>query len=76
MILQNRKRAIVIGEATAGAGNIAGPYVVDKNFIITIPVGVIVDPLTGFGWEGKGVKPDVAVCPDSALTKALQIIHH
>jgi C-terminal processing protease CtpA/Prc len=75
MILKNRKRATVIGETTAGAGNISGPYVVDDNFIITIPVGVITDVLTGKGWEGKGVTPDVEVASNDALTKALELIH-
>lgn len=74
MILQNRKRAIVIGETTAGAGNISGPYVVNDSFVITIPVGIINDVLTGKGWEGSGVVPDVAVKSDDALTKALEII--
>jgi C-terminal processing protease CtpA/Prc len=74
MILKNRKRAIVIGETTAGAGNISGPYVVDDNFIITIPVGIVSDLLTGKGWEGTGVAPDVEVDSKEALTKALEVI--
>jgi len=74
MVLKNRKRATIIGEATAGAGNISGPYVVDDNFIITIPVGVITDVLTGKGWEGSGVTPDVEVASKDALTKALEVI--
>lgn len=74
MILQNRKRALVVGETTAGAGNISGPYVVNDSFIITIPVGVISDVLTGRGWEGTGVVPDVAVKSDDALAKAIEII--
>jgi hypothetical protein len=51
-----------------------GPYVVDDNFIITIPVGVITDVLTGKGWEGSGVTPDVEVASKDALTKALEVI--
>lgn len=74
MILKNRKRATVIGETTAGAGNISGPYVVDDKFIITIPVGVITDVLTGKGWEGIGVTPDVKAASKDALTKALEVI--
>ena len=74
MILQNRKRALVIGETTAGAGNISGPYVVNDSFVITIPVGVINDVLTGKGWEGTGVVPDVAVKSSDALAKAIEII--
>ena len=74
MILKNRKRATVIGETTAGGGNISGPYVVDDKFIITIPVGIITDVLTGRGWEGIGVTPDVKAPSKDALTKALEVI--
>ena len=74
MIMQNRKRALVIGETTAGAGNISGPYVVNDSFIITIPVGIINDVLTDKGWEGSGVVPDIPVKSSEALTKAIEII--
>ena len=46
----------------------------NDSFIITIPVGVINDVLTGKGWEGKGVIPDVAVKSSEALAKAIEII--
>jgi C-terminal processing protease CtpA/Prc len=59
LIMKNRGRAVIIGETTAGAGNIAGPHFLTQDFIITIPVGKIVDPLTGKGWEGIGVFPDI-----------------
>ncbi|WP_460687067.1 S41 family peptidase [Niabella aquatica] len=59
LIMKNRQRAVIIGGTTAGAGNIAGPHFLTHDFIITIPVGKIVDPLTGKGWEGIGVLPDI-----------------
>lgn len=59
LIMKNRGRAVIVGETTAGAGNIAGPHFLTQDFIITIPVGKIVDPLTGKGWEGIGVSPDI-----------------
>jgi len=61
LIMKNRNRAIAIGDTTAGAGNIAGPHVLSRDFIITIPVGKIVDPLTNTGWEGTGVIPDISI---------------
>jgi C-terminal processing protease CtpA/Prc len=36
-----------------------------------IPVGRTFDPDTGEGWEGVGVKPDIAVVADKALDEAL-----
>lgn len=62
-IMKNRGRAIIIGDTTAGAGNIAGPHFLTDGFIITIPVGKIVDPLTQKGWEGTGVSPDIFISP-------------
>lgn len=59
LIMKNRERAIIIGDTTAGAGNIAGPHFLTHDFIITIPVGKIVDPLTQKGWEGTGIAPDI-----------------
>lgn len=63
LIMKNRNRAITIGDTTAGAGNIAGPHVLSRDFIITIPVGKIVDPLTNTGWEGTGVIPNIPIIP-------------
>lgn len=73
MVLQNRKRALIVGEVTAGAGNIAGPFPVDRNFVLTIPVGIIVDPFTGRGWEGTGVSPDIRTSSEDALETALDL---
>jgi len=75
-ILKNKKRAIVVGETTAGAGNIAGPYSVNNKFVITIPVGTITDPLTNSGWEQKGVVPDVNSNSANALDKTLQLLRN
>lgn len=61
LIMKNRGRAVIIGETTSGAGNIAGPHFLTQDFIITIPVGKIVDPLTNRGWEGTGVIPDIQI---------------
>ena len=69
-ILKNRKRATVIGSNTAGAGNIAGPYPLGSDYIITIPVGKIVDPLTKTGWEGTGVQPNIETGSEDPLEVA------
>lgn len=74
LIMKNRGRAVVIGETTAGAGNIAGPYFLNNDYIITIPVGRIVDPLTQKGWEGVGVVPDMNTNPSNALEVAKRLV--
>ncbi len=74
-ILYNKNRAITIGKTTAGAGNISGPYPIGSKFVITIPVGTIVDPVSQRGWEQKGVTPDHYIDPEKALDKALELIN-
>uniref|UniRef100_A0A6I8NI69 Retinol-binding protein 3 n=1 Tax=Ornithorhynchus anatinus TaxID=9258 RepID=A0A6I8NI69_ORNAN len=76
-ILQQMRRAIVVGERTAG-----GPLVFRKlrvglsDFFITVPVACSLGPLGGGGrsWEGSGVLPCVAVPADWALDEALDIL--
>jgi len=71
LIMKNRSRAVIIGDTTAGAGNVAGPFAINNQFVLTVPVGIIVDPLTNKGWEHDGVIPDINVDSSQALDKAL-----
>ncbi len=75
-IMKNRERAVIIGETTAGAGNVAGPYPLLYGFVITIPVGIIVDPITNTGWEHCGVTPNIPVDPAVAKAKAMELIQN
>jgi C-terminal processing protease CtpA/Prc len=74
LILKNRGRAMLVGSTTAGAGNVAGPYAIEGGFVLNVPVGLIVDPLTNAGWEHIGVTPDIVVNPDEALDKAFDLL--
>jgi hypothetical protein len=73
LALKATRRATLIGETTAGAGNFAfaGMRPVGERFSAFIPVGRTYDPRTGRGWEGTGVEPDVAVPAEQALVEAL-----
>jgi C-terminal processing protease CtpA/Prc len=73
--LKRTERATLVGETTAGAGHYGGMEPLDKDFTYAafIPVGRTFDPDTGEGWEGVGVKPDVAVPADQALDEALKL---
>lgn len=70
-ILQEHKRAEVIGEKTAGAANLARPFRVNERFEATIPIGRIASAVHGKNWEGSGVSPDVA----TVATDALDVAH-
>lgn len=68
--LQAIKRITVVGEATGGGAHPIQPFRIDPNLVAVIPVGRSINPITKADWEGSGVKPDVAVAADKALTKA------
>lgn len=70
-ILQERRRATVIGETTAGAANPGRPFPVNEHFEAVIPTGRIATAIRGGNWEGTGVKPDVPSPAAQALDAAL-----
>lgn len=72
LALKRTHRAVLVGEATAGADHFGFLQPMGTRFAAFIPVVRTYDPLTGWDWEGKGVAPDVAVPADEALTVALE----
>jgi len=71
--LQALKRAVVIGEKSAGGANPASSWVVYKDLRISIPYGRAINPTTGTNWEGVGVKPDIETEADKALEAAVAV---
>lgn len=71
--LQIEKRAVIIGEKTAGAANPSYFYRIKEKLLVCIPYGYAVHPKTKSNWEGTGVTPDVIVPADTALTTALEL---
>jgi C-terminal processing protease CtpA/Prc len=69
-LLQERHRAEVVGELTAGAANPGQPYRVNDLFDVIVPNGQVKSAVGGGNWERSGVKPDVAAGADVALTVA------
>jgi C-terminal processing protease CtpA/Prc len=68
--LQVIKRITVVGETTGGGAHPVQPFRINPNLVAVIPVGRSINLITKGDWEGTGVKPDVAVASDKALTKA------
>lgn len=68
--LKNLKRATVIGETTGGGAHPGGMNIADDNFIVFVPVGRAINPITKTNWEGTGVTPDIEINSTKALTKA------
>ena len=69
-LVQERGRAEVIGERTAGAANPGQPYRVNAWFEVTVPNGQVRTAVSGRNWEGAGVKPDLEAPAADALTVA------
>lgn len=68
--LQAIKRITVVGETSGGGAHPIQPFRIGTNLLAIIPVGRSINPITQGNWEGSGVKPDVAIAADQALTKA------
>ena len=72
LALKSSARAVLIGEATAGANHFGGPAEITDHFNVWMPVGRTYDIKTGQDWEGTGVAPDIVVDPKLALVTALE----
>lgn len=69
-ILQQRQRAKIIGEQTSGAGYGNKEFPIGDGFVFYVSTFRQFDPRTGHGWQEVGVKPDIAVPAERALSVA------
>ena len=69
-ILQQRKRARIIGEKTSGSGYGNKETPIGNGFVFFVSVFRQFDSRTGRGWQGVGVEPDITVPADRALRVA------
>lgn len=69
-LLQQFGRATVVGARTAGAGYNVALLPLGDGLVLGVSVAKPIHPKTGKGWEGEGVRPDVAVAADDALVTA------
>lgn len=65
--LQNLKRAIIVGEKTAGGAHPITRTVLADGLSVNIPFGEVKDPITNMDFEGKGVMPDVLCKSEEAV---------
>lgn len=68
--LQTQKRATIVGEVTGGGAHPGGGEHLGEHFMMFLPSGRAINPVTKTDWEGTGVKPDVAVPAEKALQTA------
>ena len=68
--LRNLERATLVGESTGGAAHPVHAVVVENDFVMNLPDGRPINPISGTNWEGVGVKPHVEVPADQAFDTA------
>lgn len=70
--IQVNKRGLLIGTKTRGGGNPSNRPAPPLGFGlgVFVPNGQAVHPITGKGWDGVGVIPDVETPLEGALTEA------
>ncbi|WP_158886248.1 S41 family peptidase [Rhodanobacter sp. L36] len=67
--LKNNRRAVLIGEITGGGAHAGAPHRLDAHFMMFVPSGRPISPVTHTDWENVGVIPNV----ESSAKKALVI---
>ncbi|HSB29654.1 MAG TPA: S41 family peptidase [Pyrinomonadaceae bacterium] len=68
--LKNLKRATIVGETTGGGAHPGGGFRMSEHFMMFVPTGRAINPITKTNWEGTGVTPDISVPADQALLVA------
>ena len=68
--LQQMGRGTLVGETTVGAAHPVSPIALNNHFVIAMPTGRPINPISKLDWEGRGVQPDVAVSAEKALETA------
>jgi hypothetical protein len=68
--LKTQKRATIVGETTGGGAHPVAGHRVDDHFMMGVPAGRPINPITKTDWEGTGVAPDVSVKASDALETA------
>ncbi len=59
--LQSKKRAIIVGQRSAGAAHMNSWYAVNEHLYVSVSTGAPTLPGTEISWEQKGVQPEHVV---------------
>ena len=68
--LKHLRRAVIVGETTAGGANPGAGFRLHDHFWMFIPTGEAISLATGENWEGSGVLPDFKVPAELSLKTA------
>jgi hypothetical protein len=65
--IQQLKRGTLVGQTSAGAGHTVSMITLDDGYVVHVPSGRPINPVSGTGWEGVGVIPDIETPAEDAL---------
>ena len=68
--LKHLERATLIGATTGGGAHPGGSVVATDRFMVWVPTGRAINPITNTNWEGTGVSPHIEVPVSEALDVA------
>jgi hypothetical protein len=68
--LKNLERATIVCETTGGGAHPGGSRIVNDYFLVWVPGGRAINPITKTNWEGTGIEPHIKVSRAKALDKA------
>ncbi|MDO5971397.1 S41 family peptidase [Flavivirga aquimarina] len=68
--LKNLKRATLIGETTGGGAHPGREFIATNRYMIWIPTGRAINPITNTNWEGTGVSPHIETPAKDAFNDA------
>ena len=68
--LKNMERATLVGETTGGGAHPGGTQPVTDRFMVWMPEGRAINPITKTNWEGTGVSPHIETTSMEALDVA------
>jgi hypothetical protein len=68
--LQALDRAVIVGETTMGGAHPVAEVIIEDKFLISLPCSYSKNPVTKSNFEGIGVRPDVVLDREGALTAA------
>lgn len=71
--LKMLKRAVVVGETTAGGAHAANFHALGNNFYLGTVDVTAINPYSKYDWNGTGIEPDVKVPAADALNTALNL---
>jgi len=67
------RRATIIGETTKGGAHPVDFFALQDRFVLMLPTGRTLNPISGKNWEAVGIEPDVKTSAEKAFNTAYRI---